>query len=176
MVTFKPFPTLETARLLLREPNLSDTQAVFRNYSDAEITKWFFNEPYDEPAQAEALILTFRKKHNDASGLTWAIATKDENNLIGTITLDKLKIGQEAELGFDLAKAYWGKGLMSEALKAVFEYSFNHLYLKQIKALTYKNNDRTVKLLTRLGFNRRGAEGEHDLYILEHPPRLDCAD
>lgn len=176
MVSFKPFPSLETTRLFLREPNLSDTQAVFRNYSDAEIAKWFFNEPYYEPAQAESLILTFRKKHNDASGLTWALVLKSEDNLIGTISLDNLKIGETANLEFDLARKYWGEGLMSEALKAVFEYAFNRLHLQQIQALTFQNNEKTVSLLTRLGFKRRGAKGEHDLYILEHPPRIDCAD
>jgi len=176
MVSFKPFPVLETTRLILREPNLSDTQAIFKNYSDADIAKWFFNEPYSDPEQAEALILTFRKKHNDASGLTWALVLKTENDLIGSISLDNLKIGESADLEFDLAKKYWGKGLMSEALKAVFEYSFNRLHLQQIRALTYQNNERTVTLLTRLGFNRRGAKGEHDLYVLEHPPRIDCTD
>lgn len=170
MVTLKPFPVLETARLLLREPNLSDTQAVFRNFSDAEIAGWFFNEPYSEPAQAEALILTFRKRHADASGLTWALVLKEEQSVVGTVSLDRLKIGGEAELGFDLAKAHWGKGLMREALEAVCHYAFQTLHLKQINALTYHNNERTVKLLTRLGFSRQGEQGRHDLYTLTAPP------
>ncbi len=176
MVSFKPFPVLETTRLNLREPNLSDTKAVFQNYSDTDIAKWFFNEPYYDPSQAEALILAFRKKHTDASGLTWALVLKSNNTMIGTISLDNLIIGKEAELEFDLSKSYWGQGLMNEALKEVFTYAFNRLNLQRINALTYQNNERTVKLLGRLGFTRIEAKGEHDQYALENPAKTDRAD
>jgi ribosomal-protein-alanine N-acetyltransferase len=57
-----------------------------------------------------------------------------------------------AEIGYDLSKAHWGKGLMSEALRAIIEYGFDELGLQKIKADTLSENTRSLNLLGRLGF------------------------
>jgi ribosomal-protein-alanine N-acetyltransferase len=58
----------------------------------------------------------------------------------------------EGELGAVLLPQYQGKGYMSAALKLAIDFGINHIGLHRIWALTTKQNERAVKLFTRLHF------------------------
>ncbi|HLE16299.1 MAG TPA: GNAT family N-acetyltransferase [Anaerolineales bacterium] len=49
------FPRLETQRLVLREFTLADAPAIFRNFSDEDVTKWFFDNPFIRLQQAKEI-------------------------------------------------------------------------------------------------------------------------
>jgi RimJ/RimL family protein N-acetyltransferase len=61
-----------------------------------------------------------------------------------------------ADVGFELSKEYWGKGLASEALEAVINYGFEQLNLQRIQALIEPPNDSSQKLVERKGFIKEG--------------------
>ena len=87
----------------------------------------------------------------------WAIADSDSDQLIGTcgyywwIPKDSL-----AELDYDLSRAYWGKGIMSQAVKAVLYWGFNTLDLNRVQATVMAENIASTRILEKSGFQKEG--------------------
>lgn len=148
----KTFPRLETERLILRELSQEDATAVFKNFSDPEVAKWFFKQPYTEVEQAVQIINQFAHEFMQGQGLTWAIILKNNGKCIGTCGYGEVVIGERGEIGFDLAKEQWSRGLMTEALTATINYGFEVLNLAKVEAHTYSDNARAVHLLEKLNF------------------------
>jgi [ribosomal protein S5]-alanine N-acetyltransferase len=166
------FPSLETDRLLLRELTLEDRFAIFRNYSDPDVTKWFFDEPFTRIEQAEQIICEFMKKAEDGEGLTWGILLKERPELIGTCGYENFMLGARGEIGFDLEKAYWGKGYMTEALEVIITYGFQVLKLSEVCAHTYSHNMRARRVLEMLGFKVEAVDGDSHFYTISHPGKV----
>src|SRR4030065_1153839 len=79
----KTFPGLETERLVLREITRDDAPAIFRNFSDPEIAKWFFEQPHTEIEQTKQFIDQFIADFEQGKGTTWAIVLKESNQGLG---------------------------------------------------------------------------------------------
>jgi RimJ/RimL family protein N-acetyltransferase len=75
----------------------------------------------------------------------------------------------EKQIGYDLAKAHWGKGLMSEALHALVDYGFACLGLERILADTLSHNSRSIRLLERLGFQLDDVRDGSHFFSLQRP-------
>jgi ribosomal-protein-alanine N-acetyltransferase len=161
------FPVLKTDRLLLRQLTDDDRYAILRNFSDAKVTHWFFDKPFTELEQAEALIADFNQHFLDDTGVTWAITLMDDQDVIGTCGLEPYQKGHRGEIGFDLAQAHWGKGIMSEALRTVIAYGFKTLLLQGIDADTYCENARSIVLLERLNITRLEQVEDYFKFSLE---------
>jgi ribosomal-protein-alanine N-acetyltransferase len=161
-----PFPRIETGRLVLRELSLADGHAIFHNFSDKDVTKWFFDRPYTELNQAKEIIREFEEKYRTGKGITWGITLKGHDVVIGTCGFETFELAGGGEIGFDLAKAYWGRGLMREALCAIIAYGFEHLLLRQVEAHTYSENATARALLERLGFSAQRVENGSCAYAL----------
>lgn len=59
-------------------------------------------------------------------------------------------------LGYAISEKHWGKGIMTEAVKAVIKYGFENLKLDLISAYTYPFNTRSKKVLEKNGFKYEG--------------------
>jgi ribosomal-protein-alanine N-acetyltransferase len=161
------FPVIKTERLLLRQLSDDDKHAILRNFSDEAVTRWFFDEPFNEITQAEELIADFNENFLNEKGLTWAITCQGDNDVIGTCGIEPFQVGGRGEIGFDLAQSQWGKGLMSEALGAVIAFGFESLRLQGIDADTYCENKRSITLLERLGFTKLERVEDYFKFSLE---------
>jgi hypothetical protein len=62
----------------------------------------------------------------------------------------------KAEIGFVLSRPYWNKGLMSEALTSVLEYSFEHIRLNRIEGSCLVDNRAGIAVLEKVGMKREG--------------------
>ena len=90
-------------------------------------------------------------------GIRWGIARKGDSKLIGTCGYtDWDKTAHKGEIGYDLDPAYWGQGIMTEALRAILEYGFKKMGLNRIQAVIDSENTRSQKLVLRLGFKKEG--------------------
>jgi ribosomal-protein-alanine N-acetyltransferase len=158
----KIFPRIETKRLILREITSEDTEAIYRNFSDPEVAKWFFEQPLTDVDQAKEFVEAFNNEFRDGEGLTWAVALKQSDGCIGTCGYGDLDLGKRGEIGFDLAKEHWGKGLMREALVPIIDYGLEVLGLDKIEAHSYSANSRATHLLEKVGFQLvKISEGNH---------------
>ncbi|TCP52175.1 ribosomal-protein-alanine N-acetyltransferase [Tumebacillus sp. BK434] len=145
------YHTIETERLTIRELTLDDREAVWRHFASAEVTEFMDIEPCRDLAEAEEII----RFHLEDTGTRWGLFEKDGGALVGTIGYHCwVQSEARAEIGFDLAREFWGQGLMQEALRPVLAFGFGNMGLRLIEATVEPPNERCLKLMERLGFAR----------------------
>ena len=84
------------------------------------------------------------------------LAEGDET-AIGTVGLHAYKPARrKIEIGYDLAPAQWGRGLMAEAVTAAVHHAFTTVDAYRIEAFVHVDNVRSITLLERLRFTREG--------------------
>ena len=89
--------------------------------------------------------------------MKWGLALRDTNKLIGTVTLFNLsRSNGRAEIGYAMGSAYWGKGYMNEALKALIVHAFDVMNFRRLEADVDPRNAASIRTLERLGFQREG--------------------
>ncbi len=147
-----PFPIIITERLNLRKVVPSDVDRVYYLRSDKEINKYIKRAPQTrEMAIAHIQLLDDNLKTDKA--IAWGITTKESDVLIGSICLWNFSEDKKtAEVGYDLDPEFQGKGIMSEALKAVLDFAFNQRGFKTVEAYTDYRNIPSKKLLKLHGF------------------------
>ncbi len=161
---FSKFPEIRTKRLLLRQPTMKDVAWYFEYFSRPEIV-WGGGEP--GPRDMKAAREEFRKYlidlYRKRLGFRWIITLKGEGQPIGTLGFHKWapSAAYQAEMGYDLAKEHWGKGIMTEAMKAVIDFGFTKMELNRIEVFIMPRNKRSIKLVQRLGFKREGLIRQH---------------
>ena len=83
----------------------------------------------------------------------WAICLGREGRVIGTCDLSEIDQRHRcAEVGFIVAREYWGKGYAFEAMQTVIEYAVRSEGIERFNARTHAENERSAVLLKRLGF------------------------
>lgn len=94
----------------------------------------------------------------------WAIRN-GEGALIGGIGLDGVQLGKShrAEIGYWLAKPYWGRGIMTDVVRRVCQLAFSELGLVKITAHVFANNPASTRVLEKCGFVQEGYLNKHYL-------------
>ncbi len=156
------FPELETERIILRVLTLDDTDEVFAHFSDENVTRFMDIDPCKDRQEAEEII----RFHLEDSGCRWGLFHKTNQQLMGTCGYHCWVKGEEprAEIGFDLGKEYWGQGYMREAMQTAIRFGFENMGLAMIEATVEPENERSIQLLNRLGFQREDELRDHLLY------------
>ena len=145
-----PFPPLRTARLDLRLLGPDDAEAVHRHFADERVTRYMDIEALQSVHEAEEII----RFHLRDTGCRWGLFLRADDALVGTCGYHAWEAGEvaRAEIGFDLAYAAWGRGLMREALAPVLEVGSGTMGLDVIEATIDPANARSIALVTNLGF------------------------
>lgn len=151
------FPLLKTDRLRLVEVKMEHAPALFANFTDPRVLKYYGSEPMTEIHQAEKLVQHFKSTFKSKRGIRWAILVENDNRCIGTIGLNLLSMGmKKSEVGFEIHPDFWRSGYTSEALIAVLNYSFGELGLNRMGAVTFLDNSASIGLLEKHGFQKEG--------------------
>ena len=158
------YPEIQTNRLILREMTLADSAALFKHFSDDDVTRFMDIDSLIDEQEAKNII----NWHFNDSGCRWGLFKDGE--LIGTCGFHRWQNNQ-AEIGYDLGKAYWGQGLMQEALEAIIAFGFTSMALRMIEAEVEPENGRSIGLLKKLGFvdDLSRAHEELNWYVLFSP-------
>lgn len=159
------FDDLQSARLSLRRLQVDDAPFVLRHFSDVDVCRYLYDaEPFTSLEEALALIGHYDNRA-DGDHNRWGIVLKDAGTLMGTCGYHFWdRDNRSAEIGYDLGPAYWGHGYMAEALKAALCHGFEIMLLNRVQAFVALENDRSSRLLERLGFAREGTVREKHLF------------
>jgi ribosomal-protein-alanine N-acetyltransferase len=153
---FTHFPSLATNRLQLRHIQPSYAEALFALYSDEE-TMQFYGEPHrslDDTLQALAHTQARFVQHEE---IRWGITLKGEDQVIGSCGFHHFDTDfHRAETGYILNRAFWGQGMMIEAMSSILTYGFAALGLHRVEAIIDRANERSKSLLLKLGFTYEG--------------------
>lgn len=155
---------METERLVLRPVNQSDLSDIHEIVSDPEVV-----EAAGFPISITMEDSVKRMLEYMDDNETLALVLKENGKMIGSVSLQKrfwyqYPIDRKLrgrELGFDLNRSYWGRGLMPEAVRAVAAYCFEKLNYDFLTAGCFLNNSRSGRTIEKSGF-RFLFESEHE--------------
>ena len=162
---FKTFPELESKRLRFRKIYLNDANEIFLIRSNNEVMKYMDVPRHHSINDSERLIETAEESYKKETGINWAIIEKDSNSFIGYIGF--IRIFSEhcrAEIGYVLKPEYWGKGYMFETINKIVRFGFKEMNLHSIEANVNPLNERSQKVLERVGFKREAHFRENYLF------------
>ncbi len=152
---FFPFPVLTTGRLVLRQLNAGDAQAIFLLRSDAQVNRFLGRQAATSVEDAHAFIQKINSSIQNREGMYWAITLKEDASLVGTICYYNLSAATAtAEIGYELLPAFQGKGIMQEAISAVIAFGFTAMELKKIVGVPHAHNENSIRLLEKNKFSR----------------------
>lgn len=150
------FPTLKTARLLLRQFVASDIENVFKGLSHPDIIK-YYGVSYQTLEATKEQMDFFADLEKEGTGIWWAICSLDNQNFYGAGGLNNLnKEHKKAEIGFWLLTDFWGQGIMNEAMPLLCDYGFDKLGLHRIEGIVETKNINCKKAMAKLNFDLEG--------------------
>ena len=153
---FQP-TTLATERLKLRWIVEADAPALLAIYGDPVVARYLSRPAFTEMAQAEKLVATASACYADGSSVNFAVERREDAAVIGTCMLFRFhRESRRAEIGYSMARAFWGQGYMHEALQSLIDYAFGPLGLNRLEADIDPRNANSAKSLERLGFKAEG--------------------
>lgn len=153
----KTLPIITAPRITLRWISEDDVDGLYEIFSDPQVMRYWSTGPLPNREAAAELQREIAKGNESETMFKWGLALRDSNTLIGTTTLFNLNLDNgRAEIGYAMARAYWGKGYMNEALKALISHAFEVMELRRLEADVDPRNAASVSTLERLGFQREG--------------------
>lgn len=150
-------PDLETERLLLRQMTLDDAADMYEYGSDPEMTRFTSWETHRSIDDARAFLQREVSGFEDQIGGSWGIVYNADGKFIGAIGFSLRQPGcQVQEIGFHIARGYWGQGLMTECARAVIRFSFENLGVNRIQATCEPENIASTRVLEKCGMSYEG--------------------
>ncbi len=154
---FDPFPFIETERLHLTKLEDKHAGRLHEMRTNPEVMRYLQRS---RPGSMEDTLENIRNNQEliqKQDGISWVVELKGENLLAGVIGYWRMKKEyMRPEIGYLLLPQYWGKGIMSEAIRAIIRYGFEQMNAHTIEADINPENDASAKILERHGFVREG--------------------
>ena len=151
------FLTLQTKRLILRKMAITDAADIFAYASDPQVTThtaWATHQSIENTY--EYLNNFVFELYRSGKGMDWGIVEKESGKLIGTCGLYITPHHRRGTLGYTLAKAYWGQGLMTEAATVAIAFGFHVMQLQRIQAICDVDNVASARVLEKAGMQFEG--------------------
>lgn len=148
---------IKTKKFILRPYRKSDAASLAKNINDKGIERNTLTIPYpyklkDARQWLKGIIKDNSKKKPER--VHFVIDINDE--VAGCVALSKIIYGHKASIDYWLARPYWGKGVMTMAVKIVTDFGFKKLRLKRIDARVFYYNKASKRVLEKSGYKLEG--------------------
>lgn len=161
MITHKGTQTIYTERIVLRKFTVSDAQAMFEGWAnDERVTRYLTWSVHESPIVTEQLVEHWCTEYENPNRYNWVM--EYEGVPIGNISVVNLNEKYEfAELGYCMSKAYWNRGLMTEAAKAVIDYLFAEVGVNRVSISHAVKNPASGRVAQKCGLTFEGTKREY---------------
>lgn len=150
-------PDIETSRLRLRKLTMRDAGDIFEYGSDPIVARHVLWSAYKNIGEARGYLRFMLRKYRMGEPASWGIELKQNGKIIGTIGFMWIQYDNAAaEAGYSLSRAYWNKGIMTEALAALIDYGFRCLRLNRIEAQHEIDNPASGAVMRKCGMQHEG--------------------
>lgn len=166
--------TVQSERLLLRQWREEDLAPVAALNADPEVREYFPGLMSQE--ESDAQVAKFIELINENGWGFWAAERMEDGQCIGFIGLNRVSFDAPftpaVEIGWRLARPFWGKGYATEGARAALDFAFNELDLGEVVAFTVVSNQRSRAVMERLGMRHDpGDDFDHPSLEPGHPLR-----
>jgi ribosomal-protein-alanine N-acetyltransferase len=143
---------LETRRLILRIMRPEDVDGLLKIFSDPKVMKSFGVHPFNRSRMEKWVWRNIVHQQKHGYGL-FSVIHREDHVLVGDCGLEHKEIQgrQEVELGYDFRSDYWGRGLATEAARAVRDFALFTLHLPRIISLIRPDNIASRKVSEKIG-------------------------
>jgi [ribosomal protein S5]-alanine N-acetyltransferase len=142
---------METERLRFRSHEPGDEADFVSMHTDAEVRRYVGGQAWPVDKARSRFREQYLGRPTETFGL-WATVFKEEGKYIGSCGLRAAGSGTGASLGYYLARAYWGRGLATEATRAFIDVAFTRLGLQRVEAEVEIGNAASEHILRKFGF------------------------
>jgi len=154
---FSRLPELTTERLTLRPMRRGDARDLYAYASDPEVARHVLWSAHRDLDESREMIRAARRQYRHGWPASYAITMRDSGRMVGTIGFMWLNVEhRSAEVGYSLARDCWGRGLMTEALRAVTGFAFDTLRLNRLEAQHELDNPASGRVMEKCGFRPEG--------------------
>ena len=154
---FNPFPILSTPRLVLRALRPTDLYDLYTYASDPEIdrfTPWTHFKSLD---QARTNLDELLAEYEQYGMGAWGIEHRADQRLIGIANFSRPHpINRRVEMGYTIARAYWGQGYATEAAQALIRFGLDQMHLVRIEAVCLPEHIASARVLQKAGMQFEG--------------------
>ena len=152
-------PVIRTERLVLRAPCPEDLDRCAELLGDYEVAKMLSRVPYPSDLEQgrQYLARSVQRWENVAEADELGFHVDHEGKLIGGLGFKKLQ--ETPEIGYWLGRPYWGKGFMSEALRAAVGWVFENTGHERLACEAMPENPASIKVMEKAGFRAVGEVG-----------------
>lgn len=163
---------LRTERLVMRPFTEADRDAFAAINADPEVME-HYPAPLDR-AESDALLERIRDAFREHGFGLWALELSSSSALLGytglAIPTWKNHLTPCVEVGWRLGRAHWGQGYASEAARAALEVAFSDLGLEEVLSFTSLPNQRSARVMQRIGMRRdEASDFAHPNLPADHP-------
>ena len=152
-------PVLETERLRLRKLTMHDAQDIYDYSRDPQVARHVLWDAHRSIGESRAYLRFMLRKYRMTEPASWGIELKSTGKILGTIGFMWIQPDNAAaEVGYSLSRAYWGQGIMTEALKAVIDYAFCSLNLNRVEAMHEVDNPASGAVMRKCGMLHEGTQ------------------
>ena len=159
MGSFGELPQIETERLLLRKVTIDDVPDLLATASDPEVARYTTWEPYDSVEEARRFLESVISNYELGEPANWGLELKENGKFIGMCGFMAGSWEPEyarASLGYAIGREYWGRALVTEAVRAAIEFGFEKLALNRIEARCVAENTASERVMQKAGMSYEG--------------------
>jgi len=151
----KPAGQIETERLVLRKPRPDDASAMFDGWTtDPEVTRYLTWRPHQNLEQTGAFLSGCISAWNGDARFPFMICLKGTAEITGMI--DPRIEDHRVMVGYVAARACWGRGYMTEALRAIIRWAFQQPGIYRVYATTDLENIGSRRVMEKAGMSCEG--------------------
>lgn len=158
---FRNPPVIETDRLILRKIVKSDSADIYEYCKRYEVSRFLLWSPHRDEEYTRRYVAYLQTRYRFGSFYDWGIELKRNGKMIGTCGFTSFNTdNNSAEIGYVLNNEYWGQGIAAEAASKVIEFGFDALRLNRIEAKYMVGNERSRKVMEKIGMSFEGIARE----------------
>ncbi|MEN6325227.1 MAG: GNAT family protein [Syntrophomonas sp.] len=153
---------LETPRFILREIEAGDIETLHSYWSDDIVTE-YMTASFKTLEESRQMVELLNSLPETQEGMRWAIVDKNSRTVLGSCGYHNVKAEhRRAEVGYEIGRSYWGRGVMQEVMHAVLQHLFETFCFNRIEAFVTFGNNRSVHTLEKLGFKAEGVLRDYE--------------
>lgn len=154
---FRDPPKLLTARTCLRRMMKSDSYDMYEYAKRDDVTRYLLWDPYPNENYTHRYLSYLQTRYRAGDFYDWAVVMRDTYKMIGTCGFTRFSIeSNSAEVGYVLNPDFWGMGIAPEVVSKVLAFGFNELDLNRIEARYMVGNDRSRRVMEKVGMTFEG--------------------
>jgi len=157
---------LKTKRLVLRNLRLGDEKAIRKNINNLNVSRYLLVVPYPYTRKNASEFVRHcisEANKKPRTNYEFGIELQKTPGIIGMISLTKIdRFRGIGMIGYWLGEDYWRKGIMSDALIRMIDYTFNTLKLRRIDITAASVNEASNALIRKIGFVYEGTRRQRN--------------